>query len=475
VRQESEPVSGPGLPVALERGAGATLHEQLERWLRDQVRAGKLAPGDRLPSSRGLATELGVSRGVVLEAYAQLSAEGYLTASQGAPTRIAATFSLERPPVAAGSLAPHYQHDLQPGIPDLPAFPRSSWLRSLRTVLRESAFDQLGEGDPRGAPELRNELMRYLGRVRSAAPEPEHTLVCAGFTQGFAILCRALRDRGLERVAVEQPGWAQHRLVAERAGLEPVPVEVDDDGLDVERLRLSGCEAVVVTPAHQFPTGGVMASERRAALLEWAEDEDGLIVEDDYDSELRYDRVPVGALQGLAPERVCHIGSASKRLAPGIGLGWLLSPSWLTGALTYEKALADGGTPAVDQLALAEFISRGELDRHLRRMRLRYRRRREVLVQALASAIPGSRVTGVAAGLHVLVELGPGVDEQTILSAAGARGIAAEGLSWHRAGAVGAPGLVLGFANLSEPAIEQGIRVLGEAAAGAAIASRRDA
>jgi GntR family transcriptional regulator / MocR family aminotransferase len=365
-------------------------------------------------------------------------------------------------------------------VPDLAAFPRDSWIRSLRTAIQRSAFAALAEGDPRGTPELRNELLRYLGQVRGAAPEPEHTLICAGFTQGFAILCRALRQRGLGRIAIEDPGWARHRLIAELAGLEPVPVAVDGDGIDVDRLRASGCETVVLTPAHQFPTGVVLAAERRTALLEWADDEDALIVEDDYDSELRYDRMALGALQGLAPERVCHIGSASKRLAPGIGLGWLLSPSWLTGALTYEKALADGGTPAVDQLALAEFISRGELDRHLRRMRLRYRRRREVLVQALASAIPGSRVTGVAAGLHVLVELGPGVDEQTILSAAGARGIAAEGLSWHRAGAVGAPGLVLGFANLSEPAIEQGIRVLGEAAAGAAaagaaIASRRDA
>ncbi len=461
---ESEPVTGPGLLIALDRGVAATLHEQLERWLRDQVRAGKLGPGDRLPSSRSLAAELNVSRGVVLEAYAQLSAEGYLTASQGAPTRVAATFNLERPPVPASSLEPRYRHDFQPGIPDLQAFPRGSWSRSLRTALRESAFDALGPGDPRGAPELRNELMRYLGRARSAAPEPEHTIVCAGFTQGFAILCRALRDRGLERIAVEQPGWAQHRLIAERSGLEPVPVAVDEDGLDLDELRCTGCEVVVSTPAHQFPTGGVMASERRSALLEWAEDEDALIVEDDYDSELRFDRVPVGALQGLAPERVCHIGSASKRLAPGIRLGWLLSPSWLTGALTYEKALADGGAPAVEQHALADFIARGELDRHLRRMRLRYRARREALLGALRRWLPGARVHGVAAGLHLLVMFDAAIDEQALLSAAAARGVGAEGLSWHRIddGATAAPGLVLGFANLSEPAIERGVRKLAD-------------
>jgi GntR family transcriptional regulator/MocR family aminotransferase len=465
VSDESEPVTGPGLLLALDRAVGPTLHEQLERWLRDQVRLGKLAPGDRLPSSRTLAAELNVSRGVVLEAYAQLSAEGYLTASQGAPTRVAGTFTLERPPVPASSLEPNYRHDFQPGVPDLQAFPRASWMRSLRTALRESVFDALGPGDPRGAPALRNELMRYLGRARSAAPEPEHTLVCNGFTQGFAILCRSLRDRGLERIAVEQPGWAQHRLIAERAGLQAVAVAVDEDGLDVDQLRASGCEVVVTTPAHQFPSGGVMAPERRSALLEWAEDEDALIVEDDYDSELRYDRVPVGALQGLAPERVCYIGSASKRLAPGIRLGWLLSPSWLTGALTYEKALADGGVPAVEQLALADFIARGELDRHLRRMRLRYRARREALVDALGRLAPGVRVCGVAAGLHLLVLFDAEIDEQAVLSAAAARGVGAEGLSWHRIGEGpdGSSGLVLGFANLSERAIERGVGALADA------------
>jgi GntR family transcriptional regulator / MocR family aminotransferase len=467
VEPDREPVAGPGLLVALDRGSPETLREQLERRLREQVRGGQLAPGDRLPSSRALASELEVSRGVVLEVYAQLVAEGYLTASQGAPTRVSASLSLERPPVAASSLQARYEHDFHPGAPDLAAFPRQSWIRSLRTVLRQAAFDELGEGDPRGTPALRDELMRYLGRVRGAAPEPEHTLICAGFTQGFAILCRTLRERGLERIAVEQPGWAQHRLIAERAGLEPVPVRVDEDGLDVDQLRASGCEAVVLTPAHQFPAGGVLSSERRTALLEWADDEDALIVEDDYDSELRYDRVPLGSLQGLAPERVCHIGSASKRLAPGVRLGWLLSPSWLTGALTYEKALADRSAPAVEQLALADFISRGELDRHLRRMRLRYRRRREVLLRAVDSAMPGAGVMGIAAGLHVLVLLEPGVDEQAVLSAAAARGIGAEGLSWHRIGDAAAAGLVLGFANLSEPAIERGIALLGEATAAA--------
>ena len=212
----------------------------------------------------------------------------------------------------------------------------------------------------------------------------------------------------------------------------------------------------MVTPAHQFPTGVVLAAERRAALLEWAEDEDALIVEDDYDSELRYDRDPVGALQGLAPERVCSIGSASKRLAPGLRLGWILSPSWLSGALTYEKGVGDGGSPALEQLALADFIARGELDRHLRRMRLRYRERRAALLLALERLLPAARALGIAAGLFVTVLLPDGIDEGLVLSAASARGVAADGLAWHRCARAGPAGVVLGYANLAEPAIDPG-------------------
>lgn len=463
----SEPVAGPGLLLALDRESGPPLHAQLELRLREHVRSGRLAPGSRLPSSRALAAELGVSRGVVLEAYAQLTAEGYLTASQGAPTRVAATAGGERPPLPAGSLTQRHALDFSPVTPDLGAFPVDGWIRSLRSVAREVPFGELGHGDPRGAPELRNELMSYLARVRAAAPEPEHTLICAGFTQGFAIVCRALRDRGVERIAVEDPGWQRHRLIAERSGLEPVPVAVDELGVDVDRLSDSECEAVVLTPAHQYPTGVVLASERRAALLDWSEERDGLVVEDDYDSELRFDRVAVGALQGLAPERVCHIGSVSKRLAPGLSLGWMLAPSWLSGALTYEKGLADGGTPVLEQLALADFLARGELDRHLRRMRLRLRERRAALLVAVANAVPGARVGGVPAGLFVLISLPDGVDEESLVSAAAAEGVGVEALSWHRAaaGSGGRPGLVLGYGNLSLQAIERGIGLLGRALA----------
>jgi GntR family transcriptional regulator/MocR family aminotransferase len=436
------------------------LHEQLETTLRDYVRRGQLATGSKVPSSRALAASLGISRGVVLEAYSQLTAEGYLVSARGAPTRIGPIPSVERPPVPASSLEPAYGRRFDPGLPDLAAFPRDRWGRSLRAALRAAPFAALGHGDPRGSPELRNELMSYLARARGAAPEPEHTLVCAGAMQGFAALCRVLGQRGIERIAVEDPGWNRHRVIAEGAGLEPVGIPVDDQGLAVDQLAASGCEVVVVTPAHQFPTGVVMSSERRAALLEWAEDEDALVVEDDYDSELRYDRVAVGALQGLAPERVLHLGSVSKRLAPGVRIGWMLSPSWLSGALTYEQGLAESAPPALDQLALADFVARGELDRHLRRMRLRYRERRRLLPAAVEQALPGSRVIGAAAGLFALIRLAPGIDEHLLVRAAAAAGVWLEGLSTH-ARADDQAGIVLGFGNVQEAELERGLGVIG--------------
>jgi GntR family transcriptional regulator/MocR family aminotransferase len=280
--------------------------------------------------------------------------------------------------------------------------------------------------------------------------------------QGFAQLCRVLRERGIERIAVEDPGWRRHRAVAAGAGLEPVAIRVDAQGLVVDELAGSGCEVAVVTPAHQFPTGVVMSSERRSALLEWAEDQDALIVEDDYDSELRYDRVPVGALQGLAPERVLHIGSVSERLAPGLRIGWMLAPSWLSGALTYEQGLAGSAPPAFDQLALADFVSRGELDRHLRRMRLRYRERRRAVIDELSRTLPGARVPGVAAGVYALILLPRGTDEEELLRAAAARGVWLEGLSSH-GGAGEQPGVLLGYANLSPAEIERGAAAIAYA------------
>jgi GntR family transcriptional regulator/MocR family aminotransferase len=453
------------LLVRLDHGGETPLHEQLEHSLRADIRSGRL-PGDtRMPSTRGLAAELGVSRGVVTEAYSQLAAEGYLNTRQGAPVRVstAVRASIARAP--ARSLLGSFAYHFHPGLPDLAGFPRDRWLRSLRTALRASPHEALGYGDPRGVPELREALSDYLGRVRGTAADPEHMLICTGFTQGFSLACRTLSGHGVRSVALEDPGWHTHKLIVEQAGMEIVPIPVDAQGLAVEQLAQSNADVVVVTPAHQFPSGAVLSPERRAALVEWAESGDRLIVEDDFDGEFRYDRGAVGALQGLAPERVLYCGSASKRLAPGMRLGWLLMPSWLAWQMTAAKAVEDSGSEVIGQLALCDFIARGELDRHVRRMRRRYETRREALLQALGRWLPTASVAGDEAGLYELVELPGDVSEAALLASAAERGVGAEGLSLHRFTPGGPPGLVLGYGNLAEPAIEQGVRLLGDALA----------
>lgn len=441
------------------------LHEQIERSIREDVRAGRLAGGTRLPSSRSFAAELGVSRGVVSEAYGQLAAEGYLLASQGAPVRVAHTVQAAAPRPSSPSLLPSFDYRFDPALPDLAGFPRDRWLRSLRAAWRQAPIDAVDYPDPRGVPELRETLAEYLGRTRGTAADPEQLIVCTGFSQGFSLIARWLRQRGVAAVALEDPGWHSHRLIAEQAGLAVEPIPVDADGLRVDLLARSEAAAVVVTPAHQFPTGAVLSSERRAALVEWAEQGERLIVEDDFDAELRYDRTRVGAVQGLAPERVAYIGSASKRLVPGMRLGWMLTPSWLGWPLISVKAIEDRGSEAIGQLALRDFIARGELDRHLRRMRLRYARRREALLEALQEHLPEARAGVDAAGLYELAELPDDLDEAALIGAAAARGVGLEGLALHRFKPGGPPGLVLGFAGLPEPAIAQGIRRVAEARA----------
>jgi GntR family transcriptional regulator / MocR family aminotransferase len=457
--------NAPDLLLSVDRADELPLHEQLERTLRERIRSGQMPAEMRLPSSRALAEELGVSRGVVTEAYGQLAAEGYLEARQGAPVRVARTVRAASPRAPARSMIESHAYHFHPGLPDLAGFPRATWLRSVRAALRDSPLSALGYGDPRGVPRLREVLADYLGRVRGTAADPDHMLICTGFMQGFSLLCRTLRGRGIEAIALEDPGWHIHRLIVEEAGLQVVPIPVDSQGLRVDALAASDAAAVVVTAAHQFPTGAVLDRERRAELIEWAESGERLIVEDDFDSEYRYDRVAVGALQGLAPERTVHIGTASKRLAPGMRLGWMLLPSWLTWELTGAKTIEDGGSEVFGQLALCDFIARGELDRHVRRMRLRYQRRREALISALERWLPEGHVAGANAGLFELVRLPEDVPEPQLLRLAAERGVGAEGLSWHRFTPHGPPGLVLGYGNLAEPAIEQGVRLLGEALA----------
>jgi GntR family transcriptional regulator / MocR family aminotransferase len=453
------------LLLALDRGAAGPLRSQLEEQLRAAVRDGLLAPGTALPSTRALARDLGVSRGVVVEAYDQLAAEGYLAARQGAPTRVAeAAFGASG---AAREPAPQRppRFDFRPGAPDVALFPRTRWAASLRRALRDAPDARFDYGDARGAPELRAALARYLGRVRGVACDPGRVIVTSGMAQGMALLGRTLVARGIGRVAVEDPWSTPGRDQLAGTGLEPVPVAVDGDGLRVDLLEEAAPDAVVVTPAHQFPTGVVLAPERRAALAEWAIRRGAFVLEDDYDAEYRYDRAPVGAVQGLAPERVVYAGSVSKTLAPALRLGWLVAPEPLAAAIAAAKASDDLGTPVVEQLALADFLERGELDRHLRRTRATYRGRRDALVAALARHLPGCAPAGIAAGLHMVVRLPEAADERVVLARARASGIALYGLSEH-AMRPERPALLLGYGRIAEPAIEPGVRALAAAVAG---------
>jgi GntR family transcriptional regulator / MocR family aminotransferase len=450
------------LLVALDRSQ-PSLRVQIEEQLRDAVRAGRLGAGTPLPSTRGLAAELSVSRGVVVEAYSQLVAEGYLVAQQGGATRVAqagAAAAAPAPPRGPAGRAPRY--DFRTGAPDVSLFPRAAWLASLRRSLQEAPDARFDYGDPRGAPELRTALARYLGRVRGVSCDAERVIVTSGMAQGMALFGRVLVERGERAIALEDPSSGPGRLQLASTGLATVAVPVDDEGLRVDRLAAlgpAGPRVVMVTPAHQFPTGVVLSAGRRAALRDWAAKREGLVLEDDYDAEYRYDRQPVGALQGLAPEHVTYAGSVSKTLAPGLRLGWLVAPERLAEQLVAAKERDDLGTPVVEQLALADFLERGELDRHLRRTRAIYRGRRDALVAALERHLPGCVPTGVAAGLHLVVALPAGTDERALLAAARAAGIGLAGLSEH-AVTPAPPALLLGYGRIAEPAIEAGVRAL---------------
>ena len=440
---------------------------QLERRLRDGIRSGALRPGTRLPPSRTLAADLGISRGVVVEAYEQLTAEGWLTARRGAGTTIAETAPAERgqsPFHRRGpGTVPLPEFDLRTGRPDLAAFPRSAWSAAVGRVLRALPDAALGYGDPRGHASLRDALAEQLGRTRGVLADPAHVVVCGGLYPGLTVVLRALQRRGATRVAVEDPGWRGQVRAVEQAGLEWSPVRVDERGIVVDEL--GDADAVIITPAHQFPLGVVLAPERRAQLVAWARERDALIVEDDYDAEYRYDREPVGAVQALDPDRVLYAGSASKTLAPALRLGWLVAPSWFAAELADEKDRADRGTPTIEQAALADLLARGEVDRHLRRTRRRYRARRDALVAALGAHLPHARIGGAAAGLHVVMWLPDTADEADVAAKALERGVAVDRLhDGVTASAPQPPALLVGYAAHAEPALARAAALLGEAA-----------
>jgi GntR family transcriptional regulator/MocR family aminotransferase len=459
--------SSPELHVELDRSHRSPLHRQLEQGLRDAIRRGRLAPDATLPSSRALALQLGLSRGIVVAAYEQLVAEGYLVARPGGTTRVA------RGPVAARPRAhrpepPGVEIDLRPGRPDLDEFPRRAWLRSVRRVLQAAPSERLGYLDGRGVPELRAALASYLDRARGTAIDPDDVIVTNGFGQGIGLVSAALAASGVGRIGVEDPSLDDTQAVIRAAGLEVVGLPVDASGLVVDALDAVDVGAVVVTAAHQYPTGAVLPPDRRAALVAWAVRRDALVIEDDYDAEFRFDREPIGAIQGLDPARVVYAGSASKILAPGLRLGWLALPTRLVDAVGRLKRAADQGSPAIDQLAFADILEHGELDRHLRRLRPIYRERRDALLAALERHLPGLRPVGASAGLHVLAWLPDDIDEAATIEAAARAGIALSGVAAHRVVAGGPGGLILGYGRLRASAADEAVGRLAAVIGGVA-------
>ncbi|MBL1105726.1 PLP-dependent aminotransferase family protein [Streptomyces sp. 5-8] len=429
-----------GVDLHLEPIGPGGLRRGLTDALRDAVRSGRLAPGTRLPSSRSLAADLGIARNTVAEAYADLVAEGWLTARQGSGTRVVTglpggTGTPAGPARPAGprpaprrtpALRPAY--DLVPGTPDLAAFPRTEWLKAARRALATAPFHALGYGDPRGRPELRTALAGYLARARGVRTDPETIVITAGFSHALGILGGVLRARGLRTAAVESYGLDVHWALLRKAGLATPALPFDGLGTDPGEPGEAG--AVLLTPAHQFPMGTPLHPDRRAAVVAWARRTGGLVLEDDYDGEFRYDRQPVGALQGLAPDRVVYLGTASKSLAPGLRLGWMVLPPDLAEEAVEAKGRVDT-VGVLDQLTLADFLSCGAYDRHVRSSRLRYRRRRDALAAAVTERAPEVRVTGVAAGLHAVLRLPPG-SEESVVQAAAWQGLALHGLAFHR-------------------------------------------
>ncbi|MEU8028306.1 PLP-dependent aminotransferase family protein [Streptomyces sp. NPDC049099] len=437
-----------GVDLHLEPTGAGGLRRGLTDALRDAVRSGRLAAGTRLPSSRSLAADLGIARNTVAEAYADLVAEGWLTARQGSGTRVAELAAA--PPAGRGTAPGHPAparptYSLLPGAPDLAAFPRTEWLKAARRALTAAPYQALGYGDPCGRPELRAALAGYLARVRGVRADPETVLITSGFAHALRIVGTVLAARGVRTVAVESYGLDVYWNLLQQAGLATSVLPYGELGTDTRTLGDQG--AVLLTPAHQFPMGTPLHPERRATVIDWARRTGGLILEDDYDGEFRYDRQPVGALQGLDPDRVIYFGTASKSLAPGLRLGWMVLPP----ALVEEAASAKGRIDtvgALDQLTLAEFITSGAYDRHVRSSRLRYRRRRDALAASVSARAPEVTVTGIAAGLHALLRLPAGM-EQSVVQAAAWQGLALHGLSLHRhPQAVAEPldALVVGYA-----------------------------
>lgn len=444
------------------------LRNRLERALRSAVAEGRLPVGAALPSSRVLADTLGVSRWVVTEAYGQLVAEGVLEARTGSATRVAATATpsapapapnpraapSSEPPVTGGTTARSPRFDLRPGIPDLRATPRSRWASALRSALATLPDRELAAAHPWGYAPARAAVADHLVRSRHAVAVPERLLITHGAGDGMRILAEELHRQGHRAILVEDPSWPRLREIAARAGLRPVPVRVDEDGIDVSDLASaasrSGARAVLLTPAHQFPLGVALSSARREHIVRWARDRDGILIEDDYDAEFRYDRRPIPALQRLAPDRVALLGSLSKSVSPAFALGWALLPPGI------DPPPSPSAPSLIDQAALAQFIVGGDFERHLRASRNRFRRRRARLLDALREELPALVPSGIAAGMHLVLPLPPRRVASEIVAAA-PTDLAITALHRYAAEHPAPEALVVGYGNLDDELVDEAV------------------
>jgi GntR family transcriptional regulator/MocR family aminotransferase len=445
--------------LSLQPRAGETLRSALGRALREAILTGALRAGVRLPASRAFARQLVVSRGVVSDAYGELEAQGFLVSRAREAPVVA---SVHGPGVVRAEpelevLVPRY--DLTPTTPDVTLFPLTRWLAAVQHVVRSSGSPTLDYREPRGERVLRAALADHLGRTRGVIADPAQIVIVQGTAQSIDLLLRVLRARGASRVAVEDPSHTTQHERIHAMGLEVAPQPVDRQGMVVEGLK---ADSVLVTPAHQFPTGSVLSGERRRDLIAWARANRGLIIEDDYDSEFRYDREPVRALQGLAPDYVAQLGTVSKTLAPALRLGWLVAPANLVDEAVRTKRLLDDFSPALDQLTLAEFLTRGDYDRHVRRARGIYRARRDRLLAALAKHLPELMVEGIAAGMHLVLRLPPGIDDVAVAEDARRAGIRLPALSAFRIRPASSGGLVVGYGRLHESAVEPAMQALAK-------------
>ena len=457
---------GSGLDLFLDLAAapsgGPGLRARIERGLREAIRSGRLSVGSRLPPTRELARDLGVSRGTVLQAYEQLTAEGWLEARPGFGTVVRLEYKGEPTTPSVGDAQPVRWHfDFRPGRPDPSSFPRRAWLRAARQAIGAAPNHAFSIGDPQGHLALRLELGAYLSRARGLQAPPTRVVVTTGFIQNLGLIVRSL-GTGAGRVAMEDPCLPLHRAVVQAHGRDPIPIAVDGDGLQVSDLEgRDDVSLVVVTPNRQHPTGVVLIPERRARLLAWARRTGALVLEDDYDGEFRYDRHPVSALQSLDPEVVAYAGTVSKTLSPAVRLGWLVLPQARVTAVVEQKAYSDWQSGVLEQLTFAEFLRSGAFDRHVRRMRLVYRHRRDAVIRSLARVRPDLQVAGAEAGLDLLVPMSAPTVEASALAAAAAAGIGLGGLSvggyYHRGTS---SGVMVGYGATMESTFARGVEAL---------------